>query len=176
MHWSMPLSSCRFSASRQCMKDRLTLWHLKYGPLNKSRPYPTTATGDMGPRRALSLFGVVYLSSDLSLRYLVLLKGRYKPLPQLLTVQGTSYRSSDRLRSTIGNISTAFGAPSISRGVMHHGRPVFHGQGFTNLERSMKPDLDTVYLVASCNKAFTTAACAILVEEGKLSLTEPVRF
>ncbi len=59
---------------------------------------------------------------------------------------------------------------------MHHGRLVFHhGEGFSNVEKSLKPDLDTVYLVASCTKAFTTAACGILVDEGKLSWTEPVQ-
>ncbi|KAL9629692.1 MAG: hypothetical protein Q9164_006765, partial [Protoblastenia rupestris] len=58
---------------------------------------------------------------------------------------------------------------------MHYGKLMFHnGEGFANVEKGLKPDLDTVYPIASCTKAFTTAACGILVNEGKLSWTEPV--
>jgi CubicO group peptidase (beta-lactamase class C family) len=43
------------------------------------------------------------------------------------------------------------------------------------VEKGIIPNADTVYPVASCTKAFTAALCGILVEEGKLSWTEPVK-
>lgn len=42
------------------------------------------------------------------------------------------------------------------------------------MERSLIPNAETVYCIASCTKAFTTATCGILVEESKLSWPEPV--
>ncbi|KAI4218816.1 MAG: hypothetical protein LQ349_008562, partial [Xanthoria aureola] len=72
----------------------------------------------------------------------------------------------------------AFDPPSVTlaQPLVPSGRPVLHGQEFTTVDGSIKPDLDTVSLVASCTKAFTTAACAILVDEGESSWTEPVRI
>ena len=44
-----------------------------------------------------------------------------------------------------------------------------------DVENGIRPDLDTVYLIASCTKAFTTAGIGILASEGKLSWAEPVQ-
>lgn len=59
---------------------------------------------------------------------------------------------------------------------MHHGEVVFYcGDGLADVEKQLQPDEDTVYPIASCSKAFTTASCGLLVEDGKLSWTEPVQ-
>ncbi len=59
---------------------------------------------------------------------------------------------------------------------MHHGEIVFYyGDGLADVKKQSKPNEDTVYPIASCSKAFTTASCGLLVEEGKLSWNEPIR-
>lgn len=58
---------------------------------------------------------------------------------------------------------------------MHHGEVVFrYGGGKADIENGSKPDADTIYLIASCTKAFTSATCAILVDEGILNWATPV--
>ncbi|KAF2105690.1 beta-lactamase/transpeptidase-like protein [Lophiotrema nucula] len=86
---------------------------------------------------------------------------------------------ASRLRAqeeTISRIRTAFGTPSISCGVLHHGDIVFlHSEGFANVEKNLVASSETVYSIASCSKGFVTALCHILVREGKLSWTRPIR-
>jgi CubicO group peptidase (beta-lactamase class C family) len=48
------------------------------------------------------------------------------------------------------------------------------GNGYADKEKGLVPDADTLYCIASCSKAFTTATCGILVDESKLSWTEPI--
>lgn len=84
--------------------------------------------------------------------------------------------SFENIKQTITQIRSAFGAPSISCGVLHEGKIIFlHGDGLADVEKGLAPDGDTVYAVASCTKAFTSALCGILVDEGKLAWTEPVQ-
>ena len=84
--------------------------------------------------------------------------------------------SFDKAKEIITEIRTAFGAPSISCGILHNGKIIFlHGDGLADVEKGLVPDGDTVYAVASCTKAFTAALCGILVDEGKLAWTEPVK-
>jgi CubicO group peptidase (beta-lactamase class C family) len=49
-----------------------------------------------------------------------------------------------------------------------------YGDGYADVEKRLVPDADTLYCIASCSKAFTTAACGILVDESKISWTEPI--
>ena len=76
----------------------------------------------------------------------------------------------------IEQIRKAFSTPSLACGVLHEGNIVFtHGTGLADVERNVPANEDTVYAIASCTKAFTTASCGILVDEGTLSWTEPVQ-
>jgi CubicO group peptidase (beta-lactamase class C family) len=75
----------------------------------------------------------------------------------------------------ISHIRKAFGTPSISCGVLHHGDTVFlHSEGYANIEQGLGANLDTVYSIASISKSFVTALCNILFHEGKLSWTAPI--
>ena len=59
---------------------------------------------------------------------------------------------------------------------MHHGEVVFyHGDGWADVGKQIVPTEDTVFPVASCSKAFTTASCGLLVADGKLSWAEPIQ-
>jgi CubicO group peptidase (beta-lactamase class C family) len=59
--------------------------------------------------------------------------------------------------------------------VLHHGELFFtHAEGLANIEEDIIPNDETIYPVASNTKAFITALCGILVDEGFLSWTDPV--
>lgn len=75
----------------------------------------------------------------------------------------------------IRSIRDAFGCPSISCGVLHHAKVIFtHSDGLANIDSGRSADADTVYLIASCSKAFVTATIAKLDHEGALSWTDKV--
>lgn len=81
----------------------------------------------------------------------------------------------NRMRAIIYEIRKASGAPSLSCGVLHHGQIIFtHCEGHANVEQRLEADEHTIYPVASTTKAFITALCGILVDEGVLSWTEPI--
>lgn len=59
--------------------------------------------------------------------------------------------------------------------MLHRGEVLFlGGYGFADTEKKIRANEDTIYCIASCTKAFTSATCARLVHDGKLSWTEPV--
>jgi CubicO group peptidase (beta-lactamase class C family) len=71
---------------------------------------------------------------------------------------------------------SAWGVPGVALAVVHDDK-VIHLRGYGECELgSGKPvGPDTVFPMASCTKAFTTAALAILVDEGKMAWDDPVR-
>ena len=82
----------------------------------------------------------------------------------------------NRVLPAIDQILKTFGTPSLVCGVLHQGDIVFtHGTGLADIDRKISANEDTVYPVASCTKAFTAACCGILVDEGRISWTEPVQ-
>lgn len=67
------------------------------------------------------------------------------------------------------------GCPSVSIGILHEGEIILqHGQGFADVDKQVKVDDDTCYMIGSLTKAFISASCGMLVEEGKLSWTAPL--
>ncbi|KAL4958565.1 beta-lactamase/transpeptidase-like protein [Aspergillus filifer] len=66
--------------------------------------------------------------------------------------------------------------PSITLGVVHQGQVVFKQSiGHRDVGNNLPADADTIYMIGSCSKMFTSAAVGILVDEGKLSWTDPVQ-
>ncbi|KAJ6016556.1 hypothetical protein N7540_011147 [Penicillium herquei] len=85
------------------------------------------------------------------------------------------FPGQEALRTIIGKIRQATGAPSVSCGVLHHGELFFtHAEGLANIEENIASNDQTIYPVASNTKAFITAVCGILVDEGVLSWTDPI--
>ncbi|KAJ5095858.1 hypothetical protein NUU61_005214 [Penicillium alfredii] len=67
--------------------------------------------------------------------------------------------------------------PSITFGVVHKGKVIFKKSiGHRDAEQQLQPDADTMYMIGSCSKMFTSAAAAILVDEGKLSWRDPIQM
>jgi CubicO group peptidase (beta-lactamase class C family) len=70
---------------------------------------------------------------------------------------------------------TAFEIPGIGVAIVRRGQPDFLcGYGVRRLGRPERVDRDTLFSIASNTKAFTAAALAMLVEEGKVGWDEPV--
>ena len=92
-------------------------------------------------------------------------------LPALLPAQS----APKELDASIARIVQQFGQPGAAIAVVRDGKVVFQqGWGVRNVGRPEKVDAHTRFQVASNSKAMTTAALAILVEEGKLSWDDRV--
>ncbi|KAL4941080.1 hypothetical protein BDV06DRAFT_195176 [Aspergillus oleicola] len=76
----------------------------------------------------------------------------------------------------IRQVQEIFETPSITFGVVHHGEVILHKSiGHRDVDQELHADADTVYMLGSCSKMITSAAVGILVDEGKLSWTDPVQ-
>ncbi len=70
---------------------------------------------------------------------------------------------------------TAFDVPGVSIGIIKDGK-ITHlkGYGQANIQTKAQVNQDTLFKIASNSKAFTTAALALLVDEGKLKWSDKV--
>ncbi|KAL3496550.1 beta-lactamase/transpeptidase-like protein [Aspergillus germanicus] len=76
----------------------------------------------------------------------------------------------------IQQIHSTCQTPSITFGVVHHGRAVMkHSIGHRNGGLTLSANEDTIYMLGSCTKMFTSAAVGILVDEGKLSWSDRIQ-
>jgi CubicO group peptidase (beta-lactamase class C family) len=67
------------------------------------------------------------------------------------------------------------GVPGVSLGLIQDGKVVFAGGfGIRQLGKDVKPDAETLYMIASNTKALTTLMLAKLLDEGKLTWETPV--
>src|SRR5687767_11669315 len=65
--------------------------------------------------------------------------------------------------------------PGISLAVLKEGKVIkAEGYGLGNLELSVPATPETVYQLASVTKQFTATAVMLLVEEGKVRLSDPI--
>jgi CubicO group peptidase (beta-lactamase class C family) len=65
--------------------------------------------------------------------------------------------------------------PGVAVAVIHKGEPLLaKGYGLANVEHAVPVTADTVFQSGSVGKQFTAAAVLLLVEDGKLSLDDPV--
>ena len=79
-------------------------------------------------------------------------------------------------REKIDRELQAWAMPSIAVGILKDGETVMaEGFGYADVEGRRRPDADTLYQIGSCSKAFTAAAAAILVDQGKLDWDKPAR-
>jgi len=75
----------------------------------------------------------------------------------------------------ISNLLNQWGAPGIAVTILNKGRIAYsRGFGYRNLEQELEMTKDTMHIIASCSKSFTSTAIAILVDEGKLRWNTPV--
>jgi len=88
------------------------------------------------------------------------------------TAPPAAARAAERLDSTW----RSHGAPAFSEAVALEGRIVFSaGRGLADLESQVPADGITVYDIGSVSKVHTAVAVMQLVEQGKVSLEDPVQ-
>jgi CubicO group peptidase (beta-lactamase class C family) len=76
----------------------------------------------------------------------------------------------------VHNALKAWEVPGVALGIVRHGEVVhLQGYGVRELGKPKPITLDTLFAIASCTKAFTTTAMAMLVDEGKMHWDDPVR-
>lgn len=79
------------------------------------------------------------------------------------------------LDSYVARAMKAFDVPGLSVGIVKDGKViVVKGYGVRKLGESAAVDENTLFAIGSNTKAFTSAALATLVDEGKLSWDDPV--
>jgi len=79
------------------------------------------------------------------------------------------------LDARIEQIRKATGAPGIAVAIVEHGKTTLaKGWGFRKLGDPAKVDADTIFQTGSTGKAFTAAALAILVDQGKIGWDDKV--
>ena len=83
--------------------------------------------------------------------------------------------SPSTIDATVARAMKAFQVPGMAVGIVKDGKLVYaKGYGVRELGKPAQVDADTLFQIGSNTKAFTTAALATLVDEGKLSWDDPV--
>ena len=98
----------------------------------------------------------------------------------IITFFGNSIKAQekstyDQLNKYIDKNVIEFGMPGFAVGIIKNGEIVFmETYGVKNVETSKKVDENTLFGIASCSKAFTSACISILVERGELNWKDKV--
>ncbi|MCO5286364.1 MAG: serine hydrolase [Chitinophagaceae bacterium] len=93
-----------------------------------------------------------------------------------LTFTLTAQISSRQIDSVSEKVLKAFNVPGIAVAVVKDGKVIHQkGYGVTSLKTGEKVNEHTRFAIASNSKAFTSAALAILIDQGKLKWTTLVR-
>jgi CubicO group peptidase (beta-lactamase class C family) len=80
------------------------------------------------------------------------------------------------LDETIRETLKAWEVPGVAAAIVYKGRVVYlQGFGVKELGRPGRVTPDSIFPLASCSKSFTSAALALLVDEGKAGWDDPVR-
>jgi CubicO group peptidase (beta-lactamase class C family) len=82
----------------------------------------------------------------------------------------------DTLDEIVRRAMTAWKVPGVAVGIVRDGKVIYlAGHGVRRLGSKEAVTPDTLFPIASCTKAFTTTAMAMLVDEGKMAWDDPVR-
>lgn len=83
--------------------------------------------------------------------------------------------TAHRIDETVARAMRAFDVPGIAVGIVKDGRVVYaKGYGVREFGQKAPVDTDTLFQIGSNTKAFTAAALAILVDEGKIHWDDKV--
>jgi len=81
----------------------------------------------------------------------------------------------DQISALITQKMTEYGVPGVAFGIVKNGQVTVKGFGVTNVDDPQPITPDTVFALASISKTVTATAMMRLVEQGKVSLDDPVR-
>lgn len=86
-----------------------------------------------------------------------------------------SQREADPLDAIVTGFMSAFEIPGVAVALIRPNEPVItRAYGIRTLGRRERVDTDSLFGIASNSKAFTAAALALLVEDGKVAWDQPV--
>jgi CubicO group peptidase (beta-lactamase class C family) len=80
-----------------------------------------------------------------------------------------------QIQARVSELLSEYGIPSAAIGVLHDGEITDFAVGIKNLSTEEPATTDTIYQCGSMTKTWTALAFMQLVDEGKVSLDEPVR-
>src|SRR3546814_8328580 len=92
--------------------------------------------------------------------------------PSVLLQIGIAMRD---LKPLLDDLTRIYDVPGAALAVWADGRLMEAAAGVVNLETRVPTTSDTLFQIGSITKLCTAVLCLQLVEEGKLSLDEPVR-
>ncbi len=93
----------------------------------------------------------------------------------LVAQGGASPAGADRMTRYLDGVVREGKAAGIVALVLRDGKPIYqHATGLADRESSRAMRMDTQFRIASQSKAITTVAAMTLVEEGTLSLSDPI--
>lgn len=83
--------------------------------------------------------------------------------------------SSDKLNSTVQEVMSVYAVPGMAIAIVEGDQVVFEkGYGVQEIGEPRQVSQRTLFKIASVTKNFTTAALALLVDQGKISWDDPV--
>lgn len=98
--------------------------------------------------------------------------------PAAATAQGVNTLPPDlaaKVQSAVNDVMTRTHVPSASVGIVKDGKIVYtQAFGMARLSPALPATPDMHYAIGSISKQFTTACVMLLVQEGKMSLDDPV--
>ena len=97
------------------------------------------------------------------------------PLSETGTSFSRSGLTSREIDQLVEKVMAKFQVPGIAVGIIKDGK-VIHAKGYgvRNVNKGGKVDKQTLFSIASTGKSFTTAALALLVDEGKITWADKV--
>jgi len=91
------------------------------------------------------------------------------------TTFSQSTEDYENLNTYIKEYTEAFNMPGFAVGIIKNGDVVFeHTYGLKKSDTELKVDENTLFGIASCSKAFTSACISILVDRGELNWSDKV--
>jgi CubicO group peptidase (beta-lactamase class C family) len=92
-----------------------------------------------------------------------------------ISTVGFAQITEQQVDDLVARTMKTFEVPGIAVGIVKDGKVVLaKGYGVSNINTRQKTDANTLFGIASNSKAFTTAALAMLVDEGKLNWDDKV--
>jgi CubicO group peptidase (beta-lactamase class C family) len=83
--------------------------------------------------------------------------------------------SPEKIDRTVAAAMLAFQVPGVAVGIVKDGKLIFSkGYGVREVDKPGRIDADTLFQIGSNTKAFTAAALAILIDEGKIQWDDKV--
>jgi CubicO group peptidase (beta-lactamase class C family) len=94
----------------------------------------------------------------------------------LLFTNTKAQMAAASIDSLVNEVLKTFDVPGISVGIIKDGKLIHaKGYGVRSLKNNLPVDENTLFGIASNSKAFTSAAIAMLIDEGKMSWDDKVR-